>query len=160
MACFYWLIALRHCLITKCNNTVCVSLNNMHQNNSQLLKDFYCFSNKYIGFKVIPAKQKFKINKTLLGRTKKKKKIKLAHFMLNLKSNEQRTNCKHILSVLLFLPLPLRLTSKPSVKLLRCFIIFTCNEQKTSDKAWNAGNHYKSEINCRYTYSRRNIGHW
>lgn len=31
-------------------------------------------------------------------------------------------------------------------KTLRCFIIFTCNKQKTSDKAWNAGNHYKSEI--------------
>lgn len=49
--------------------------------------------------------------------------------MLNLKCNEQKTNCKHSLCSAVFLPLAFRLTSKPCVK-LRWFIVFTCNKQK------------------------------
>lgn len=66
--------------------------------------------------------------------------------MLNLKSNEQRTNCKQILPVLLCSSTSSQIDQQTLSKTLRRFIIFTCNKQKTSDKAWNAGNHYKSEI--------------
>lgn len=97
--------------------------------------------NKYIGFKVIPAEQN-SINKTLVvggGGSK------LAHFMLSLKRSEQTANILFLFK-LAFLPHSFRPTCQPCVKLNACFIVFTCNKTETSDKAWNAGNQYKSEI--------------
>lgn len=90
-------------------------------------------SSRYIGFKVITSKQNLKINKILLG-GEQKQTVTLLDTLVLKSNKEQVAN--------VFQSVPVGLTDgNVQIKLRAASYLHVTNE-KTSEKAWNAGIHY------------------